>query len=618
MRFTDFLPDLSFTFVLWSISGAIFAFFFWLITYVFPRIIPGASRIIRFEQIMVWCILFVFVVFMVFLKRTFFNFSIADLIGISHAMLLILGAVVIIAIFWLFSRSKNIPYKRILNSLNSSMTPLVWLFVFIFIIAVPLAASEKEPPVNNEMPFGNMHFSRMDDHRSNIILVTMDALSARDMQLYGFERLTTPFISEWAKDAVLFSKAYASSNWTTPASMSMMTGQRPWTHRIWYPAKYHPVSQYPYNFPKIMKDNGYAVYAFVQNEHAHPETLGIQDAFMKKDKVDTFSTNKGLLVDIFLNILQRRHIVSGWIFKHPVLFPLIVIQSDNLKKVSRVEIVYDRFMEYISQDAKEPFFAWIHLLPPHDPYVPPPLYTGAFGDPAKFNTEKKQKNAFDFHQEYEAEKQSDVDILRKRYDEFILYCDREFGRLMSRLSENIDMSKTVMILSSDHGESFSKGFLGHNGKFLYEPLVHIPLVIKMPGKTKGTIIDIPVEHVDIAPTILELAEIPPPQWMEGRSLLPLLHGMSLDTRPIFSMQLQENPAINNHPITKGSIAIWDGDYKLILYLDSDVPKTQLYNLKADPDETQNVFHENPDKAEELKTIIDKNLFLSNKRSINTE
>lgn len=113
-----------------------------------------------------------------------------------------------------------------------------------------------------------------------------------------------------------------------------------------------------------------------------------------------------------------------------------------------------------------------------------------------------------------------MDILRKRYDEFILYSDRQFEMFLSRLAQTFDLSNTLIILTSDHGESFSHGFLGHDGPHLYEPLVRIPLIIKMPGNANGKSIDMRVEQIDIAPTILDLIGIQVPEWMEGRSLLP--------------------------------------------------------------------------------------------------
>jgi arylsulfatase A-like enzyme len=448
----------------------------------------------------------------------------------------------------------------------------------------------------------------------------MDALNARHMQVHGYDRPTTPFILEWAKDAIVFQKAYASSNWTTPATMSIMTSQRPWTHRTWYQAINHPVNNYEENLPKIMKEHGYAVYGFVQNYRAHPKTLGIKNAFLIKDKASTFYVTEVWWSYWLIQLLDYKPIIAQWIVKHPIFTLLAFLEyfeADTNKTISPAELVYNRFLKHISQASKQPFFAWMHLMPPHDPYLPPEPYMGIFGDADKFNTRRKQNTSFNFYTKYDLEMQENVDILGKRYDEFVLYSDQKFKLFLSKLAETIDMSDTIIILSSDHGESFSHGFLAHNGPFLYEDMVHIPLIMKLPQQAIGRKVDTPVEHVDIAPTILELAGIAVPGWMEGKSLLSLLQGESLKPRPIFSMWLDENRAIGNHPINKGSFAVWDGDYKLIHYLNSKDKETLLYNLRSDPDETENIFREKTKIAQKLMKLINDNLYRANTRIIHS-
>jgi arylsulfatase A-like enzyme len=172
----------------------------------------------------------------------------------------------------------------------------------------------------------------------------------------------------------------------------------------------------------------------------------------------------------------------------------------------------------------------------------------------------------------------------------------------------MDMSNTIIILSADHGESFSHGYQGHAGNHLYESLVRIPLIIKMPSERKGNVINMPVSQIDIAPTILDLAGIPAPDWMEGRSLLPLVKGKSLDPRPVYSMQLIENRSFGE-PITKGTIALREGDYKLIYYLKDK--KSLLFDLRSDPDEMQDISQQKQDVTKRLTGLIVENLSRAN-------
>lgn len=282
------------------------------------------------------------------------------------------------------------------------------------------------------------------------------------------------------------------------------------------------------------------------------------------------------------------------------------------------ETVYERFIHDISLAHDKPFFARIHLYPPHDLFLPPEPYMGVFGDKDKFNTEAKQLESDLFYKYYEPERQKDIDILRKRYDEFILYSDQQFKVFLSQLNNTIDMSNTIIILTSDHGESFSHGYSNHDGPYLYESLVHVPLIVKMPDisgsgneHVNGKRIEMNVGQADIAPTILEIAGLPVPEWIEGRSLVPLLNGRFLEPRPVFSMQLIKNKDIGNVEINRGTLAVWDGDYKLIHYLDEG--KSLLFNVRDDPDELRDLFAEEPEISHNLLSIIKENLNKANEK-----
>lgn len=273
MRLTDFLPDLALSFIFWTLIGVIFALLFWIVLYGFSKITLGYLKVSFFEPVMV---LLTFVIVVFFLKRTFLSISLSDLIGLSYITFLTLGGIFILTIFglifWLGRKYFN--FEKILTGLNFRIAPLFWSFAVLLVLAVPLSLNKKDSvdlnslgqiPAEMAQEEGVINGKFHSRKRPNIILVTMDALTARDMHVYGYHRLTTPFISEWAKDAIVFKRAYASSNWTTPTTMSLMTGQMPWTHRVWYMAIFHHLTGHKNNFPNILKGFGYNVYGFIQN-----------------------------------------------------------------------------------------------------------------------------------------------------------------------------------------------------------------------------------------------------------------------------------------------------------------------------------------------------------------
>ncbi|MBI5051009.1 MAG: sulfatase-like hydrolase/transferase [Nitrospirae bacterium] len=607
MRFMDFLPELSLAFILWTVLGLVLGFILWITMLLTSRI----TKVIRFEHLMTW---FVLVAVLVVVKTTILaKIPLRNWTGLNRLALLIIGAILTAVIIWFIRRY----VEKIVAGLDSRITPIVWLFAVLFILAVPFSIFIKNSSGAESLTDKNIGITVSDKNRPNIILVTWDALTALDMQLYGYSRPTTPFLSEWAKDAVVFKRAYSSSNWTSPSLMSLMTGQRVWTHGFWYMNKSFSRRDYEQNLPKIMGEHGYFVYAFVQNSYAHPVTLGIKKAFSVKEDAHIFSVPRDWWFSKLANFFVKRPIVEEWIFEtNPLSVFINSHQPDIYTTLVPSELVYNRFLEYIAQAQKKssglnranepqrPFFAWLHVFPPHDVYLPPEPYMGMFGDAKRFNTEKKQWDSQVLRGdmgEYPPERQSDLDIFRKRYDEFILYSDQQFKSFMASLTKTVDMSNTVVILTSDHGENFSKCcWQGHGGPNLFETFVHIPLIIKLPGEIKGKVIDIPVEHIDFAPTILELAGIPGPEWMEGRSFLPVLRGETMEPRTVMPMEFLKNRALGE-PITKGTVAVVEGDYKLIYYIEDK--KTQLFNLRSDPDEIQDLSQQKPEITEKLRRLI---------------
>ncbi|MBI5056271.1 MAG: sulfatase [Nitrospirae bacterium] len=599
------------------------AFILWVMLYVLFKALSNLNKAICYEHIIAW---FIIAALIIIVKKES-DFSLKDLGNIYRLIILTLVPVIVTAVVWIGHKPIERHAGKILYKIYDLITPLVWIFAFLFIFAVPFSfftfarAVTKADYVSN----GAQVFST-DKNRPNIIFVSMDALGARDMQLYGYNRPTTPFITEWARNAVVFKRAYASSNWTPPATMSMMTGQRPWIHKNWHLMYLYPFRHYEQNLPKLLKDDGYATYAFVQNFNATADSHGIGYAFLSNEQYFTFLYRPpGIEGNIYRKIdflLDKTNspIAVEWVLKHPLL-PIWLVQSDTDKTTTPPEMVYDSFLKHISIHPRQPFFAWLHLEMPHFPFLPQKPYMGMFGDGDKFNTEQKQVDTGLLGKCcFGPERQKEVDILKKRQDEFILYGDQQFKLFLSRLAETVDMSNTIIFFSSDHGTSMSRGYIGHGNYRLYENVTNIPLIIKMPDTNNrykginGTVIDVPVEQIDIAPTILELAGIPAPKWMEGRSLLSRMEGKFVEPRPVFSMELGRNSAIISDPLlTKYSIAIWDGDYKLIYYSGWEGKKTELFNLSTDPGETKNIFHEKPEMAKRFLKQIESGLSQATKR-----
>jgi arylsulfatase A-like enzyme len=361
--------------------------------------------------------------------------------------------------------------------------------------------------------------------------------------------------------------------------------------------------------------------AFIVNPYASVKTLGLENNFdiaplptQFHGPVSLFGHFDKYLYQLFGDKIK----LHDWIIQRDFI-PyrlLIALFGDHFTTSWPPENAFNKFLWAIDERSREPFFLWIHLFPTHDPYLPSKPFIGMFDPSSELRSYKSQldvKNTAlkyrDTFQDFPTEVQPVINTLRNRYDEFIRYCDKHFEDFVQQLQERDKLKNTIIILSSDHGESFEHGAIQHSGLHLYEQVTHIPLIIKEPHQANGRIINDVVEQIDIPATILELANIPVPIWMEGRSLVPLMRGEDLPAKPALSMSLENNMS-GGQEITKGTIAVWEGDHKLIHYLDYN--RSLLFNLKLDPQELDNLWDKEPEKGQHLLSLIRENLDKANR------
>ncbi|MBI5675453.1 MAG: sulfatase [Nitrospirae bacterium] len=507
--------------------------------------------------------------------------------------------------------------------MQERITPLVWLFGVLIIFSVPFVSYHKWFKKSDDKVVRGTTVA--DVNRPNIILVTFDALTAREMSAYGYHRETTPFIRRWSENATVFSKVEASSNFTTPSVASLMTGKRVWTHQTYHIEGTKPVRNDVESLPSVLKDYGYLNIALVVNPFASVKVLGMADSFDIAPPATEFSMAASLfgwkfgIIDAMLfRVFSEKIRLHNWILKNDFIFgKFINLISRNVNQTEvPPEKAFNKLLEIMDNNIQEPFFAWIHVFPPHDPYLPPEPFKGKFNPSSDMRSYKSQEKLVQESYKYlfqyrsfSKEMQPSVNMARDYYDEFIAYIDKKYEDFILEL-EKRRIKNTVVILSADHGDSFEHGYFTHGGPFLYEHVTHVPLIIKEPAQNTGQVVSGIVEQIDIPATILDLAVIPVPSWMEGRSLVPLMRGEELQSKPAFSMNFEENPS-RGRQINRGSIAVWEGDYKLIHYLANN--ESLLFNLKQDYNEMNNIFYEETEISQHLLALIQSNLEKANER-----
>jgi uncharacterized sulfatase len=173
------------------------------------------------------------------------------------------------------------------------------------------------------------------------------------------------------------------------------------------------------------------------------------------------------------------------------------------------------------------------------------------------------------------------------------------------------LDTSYLILTSDHGELFERGASGHSTPLVFEPVIHVPLIISAPGQRQRQDIHALTSNVDLLPSLLKIAGLPLPDWCEGQPL-PGLGGEKTSGRDVFVVEAKANPAYQ--PLHKATVALIRDQYKLVHYLGykSYSDAYEFYDLGIDPEELQNIYPDHP-AARELQADLDRQLTRVNQR-----
>ena len=256
----------------------------------------------------------------------------------------------------------------------------------------------------------------------------------------------------------------------------------------------------------------------------------------------------------------------------------------------------DRVIPWLDRHHAQRFFLYVHFWEPHSPYNPPPEddifksdaypYLSDTGYDVAHAPLKRLAMLGD---------QKAIERLYQLYDGKIHFVDRYIGKLLEHVHELGLNGNTVIALTSDHGElmfSHPRDFLTADHRSLYDENLHIPFIVAGPGVPQGKVIDGLGSNVDSAPTLLDLAGLPPLDGAEGRSLVPMIRG--------------DVPALNPYIYAEedlGTIArsVRSENYRLIKYLWDG--RTELFDLKRDPREQTDVTKESPAALEALSARL---------------
>lgn len=395
----------------------------------------------------------------------------------------------------------------------------------------------------------------------NVLLIVLDATRPDHLSAYGYPRPTSPVLAQVAASGVRCDQAIATSSWTLASQASLLSGLYPIRHGACY--RRPCLNDAVRTLPQWLKTRGYATAAVVSAPYL----------------VSKFSLNRGF--DHYDEQMPRR-------------------------EKRRATDVTDAALRWLDRARGRPFFLFVHYFDAHTPLNPPapfdqvfdPDYTGPWNGTRFGHAEAVMRGE-------ETLSPADREHLIALYDGELAYQDRGLGRLLDQVTNWRLDETTLLVITADHGESLGERGVWLHATSLYEELLHVPLVWRFPGRLPpGRVIPDPVNLVDLLPTILDLIGQPLPAGLDGVSLRPLLTGEKVAHRPGFAF-VDRSPFLVRQFGSRYDRDLWavrhDG-WKLIQ--DSRGPEW-LFNLRADPGETDNCLDREPAQAVALRALLDR-------------
>ncbi len=403
-------------------------------------------------------------------------------------------------------------------------------------------------------------FGRGSADAHHVVLIVIDT-SRRDCYgCYGAARPVTPRIDAFAADAVRFDQAVAASCWTLPSVASILTATHPATHGAFGKGlDLRRLRAEIVSGVEVLRRAGYRTQALV-NCAFLSAPLGLNRGFDRYNYVPSF---------------------NDW--------------------VRRADETVSEALKAARRNRRHDSFLLVHLFDPHLAYDPPAgyhsRYVGGYqGMLAKWSSEQMQLYTGDLMRGCVRPEKPEIDYLRALYDAEMAFVDNQVGRLLDGLREMGIYDRATIILVADHGEEFFDHGRFEHGHSMYDELIHVPLIIKLPARIPRArpVVEAQVRHIDLMPTVLEIAGLAPPDTFEGASLLPLLADPAA-------------PQIGRPAFSEGTLygvdkVSWRADgHKLIV--DFADGSAELYDLRADPLERTNIASAQAETAARLRTEL---------------
>lgn len=442
--------------------------------------------------------------------------------------------------------------------------------------------------------------------RPNILFICTDYQRGVDGPSLGTPFLDMPAFYRLCKEGMVFTRHYSTAPICMPARYTWLTGRYPHYHGAWDNTRNWIPEKTPI-LVELLKAAGYKTIG-VGKMHVKPwnrdigfdkwisvdrKRNGKRDAVIDDD-YSKFLDQHGMNRWNYLKLQSESEIFGVYDWPYDEKFHIDYYVGDQAKRIIK------------KNELKEPFLMWISFNGPHNPWDPPAEYSEPYkkmklplGNTFPGELATKPKDHTRVRNNYTPQVPRLIDANPERRDEIIhriraghygglTYIDRQLEKIFNALEDKGLFDETIIIYSSDHGAHLGDHNLIHKGTH-YDSSARVPFVVRYPKKIEPKQTDAFSSHVDLMPTLLDLADIPIQKSLEGKSLVPILSGKEESVQDKVFIEI------------RGTTSIVTDDWKMGIN-----PKDQdgdLYDLKNDPNELYNLFGK-PEYAEIQTKLVD--------------
>ena len=435
----------------------------------------------------------------------------------------------------------------------------------------------------------------------SLVLITVDCLRADYVGFMGYHRPTTPCVDSLARESLVFSDAIVGGAPTYYSFPAILASRYPLAlgRNVIGLAPGEPT------LATALQKSGYATAAFCAGNPYLSQQLGYQQGFDTfRDFLNTDSQpastaiqkgNFGIRGRLNRSAQRISRKLGMFTTAYDELYfqycqRLAAPRADSFEALRRfpaADVIVDQGRAWLASVGQSPFFLWVHLMDPHAPYYPNEKALALMGHQEFTPFRARYLNSYWNRSDLPPSRLlCHRDQILALYDSGIRWVDTQVARLVETLRQFHQWHNCVFVFTADHGEEF----LDHHGRYhppsnMSEEIIRVPLLVRVPGKSKSELPKAPFSHLDLAPTLLEILNLPIPPEFCGKSLWRQFQQGSAETEAaaiVESIGCCTNPFRADARIGARVLAVRENRYKLVL--DFDRPHEHLFDLEADPGE----------------------------------